>query len=936
MAGAPIEEGKSMTDKFVYKFAPNDSEGNASMKSLLGGKGANLAEMCAMGIPVPPGFTISTEVCTWFYANGRTYPQGLTDQVDEALAFLEMKMGARFGSSEPPLLLSVRSGARASMPGMMDTVLNLGLNDAAVEGLIRNTGDKRFAYDAYRRFVQMYGDVVMDVKPELDTDPDPFEHELETLKKARGVKTDVELSWEDLKGLVARFKAIVLERTGRAFPDDPKEQLWGSIGAVFSSWMNDRAIVYRKMNDIPAEWGTAVNVQCMVFGNLGLDCATGVGFTRDSATGERRKNGEFLINAQGEDVVAGTRTPQQLTLADSRRWAQDHGISEETRKKSFPSLEEYMPENFKELMGFYDQLEKHYRDMQDVEFTIQRHKLFMLQTRNGKRTGFAAARIAVDMVDEGLITPKEALLRIEPDHLEHLLKPIFDADSLRKAVADKLVVARGLAAGPGAATGRIAFTAARAEALASQGKDPVLLVRHETSPEDIRGMKVSEGILTARGGMTSHAAVVARQMGKVCIVGCGELEIDYKAGVMQVKGETFREGDWMSLNGFTGQIIRGQVKTKPSTVQQGVMDERTPTDREDIFYHFSRIMEWSDEYRTLGIRTNADEPEQAAIARKFGARGIGLCRTEHMFFKGQRILAVREMILAETLEEREKALAKLLPMQKGDFKGIFKAMDGLPVTIRTLDPPLHEFLPHEESQIQEMAKEMGVDPGRVKLKVKQLTESNPMLGHRGCRLGIVYPEITAMQARAILEAAVECQKEGISVFPEIMVPLVGHVNELKAQKEIIVRVAEEVFSAHGTRVNYLVGTMIELPRAALTADQIAREAEFFSFGTNDLTQTTFGMSRDDAGVFLGYYQEHKLLEYDPFQTLDQDGVGQLVVLAAEKSRPVRPGIKLGICGEHGGDPKSIAFCHRAGLSYVSCSPFRVAVARLAAAQAALR
>ena len=925
-----------MTDKFVFKFAPDDSEGNASMKELLGGKGANLAEMCGLGIPVPSGFTISTQVCTHYYKNDDTYPAGLEANVEEAIAFVEKKMGADFGSNENPLLLSVRSGARVSMPGMMDTVLNLGLNDEAVEGLAKQTGDKRFAYDAYRRFVQMYGDVVMMVRAETETDHDPFEIELDKMKKARGVETDVELGWEDLKELVATFKKIVSDKAGREFPNNPKEQLWGAIGAVFGSWMNERAVVYRKMNGFSDDWGTAVNVQAMVYGNMGTDCATGVGFTRDAATGENRPNGEFLINAQGEDVVAGIRTGLQLTLNDSLKWAKDSDISEEVRKDKFPSLEEYMPEAFAQLMAIYKNLENHYRDMQDVEFTIQRHKLYMLQTRSGKRTGFAAARIAVDMVDEKIITPQEALLRVEPDHLEHLLKPIFNVDSKKKALNDGRLLTRGLPAGPGAATGRIAFSAGKAATMSVDGMGDVLLVRHETSPEDIKGMKVSKGILTARGGMTSHAAVVARQMGKVCIVGCSTVEIDYKASEMVINGKTFKEGDWLSLDGFAGQVIAGKVETMPSDVQRGLDEGLDPNANDDIYYHYSKLMEWSDEFKRLDVRTNADEPGMALQARKFGAVGIGLCRTEHMFFGGVRIKAIREMILADNVEEREKALANLLPMQREDFYGIFKAMDGYPVTVRTLDPPLHEFLPHEEEQVAEMAEEMGVPVSKVLHKVRQLSESNPMLGHRGCRLGNVYPEITVMQARAIMEAAVKATKEGFKVFPEIMVPLVGHVNELKRQREIIVNTVEEVLKESGTQLKYMVGTMIELPRAALTADQIATEAEFFSFGTNDLTQTTYGLSRDDAGSFLPFYEENNIFPNDPFQSLDRDGVGQLVKIAAEKARSVKEGMKLGICGEHGGDPSSIEFCHMVGLNYVSCSPPRVPVARLAAAQAALR
>ncbi len=925
-----------MSEKFVFKFAPNESEGSAGMKNTLGGKGANLAEMCNLGVPVPAGFTISTDVCTYYYANGRTYPASLEKEVAEALAFVEKHVGAGFGDNNNPLLVSVRSGSRASMPGMMDTILNLGLNDKTVEALIAQTGNKRFAYDAYRRFVAMYGDVVMGVKPKTETEHDPFEEVMEAVKHKRGIKNDLDMTWEDLKELVAAFKAIVRERAGRPFPEDPKEQLWGAIGAVFSSWMNDRAIVYRKMNSIPEAWGTAVNVQAMVFGNMGDDCATGVGFSRDSGTGEKRPNGEYLINAQGEDVVAGIRTPMQLTKADSLAWAKDHNVPENERAKNFPSLEEHMPEAFAQLMAIYQKLEDHYRDMQDLEFTIQKGKLYMLQTRNGKRTGFAAVRIAVDMVDEGIITPQEAVSRVEPEHLDHVLKPIFNPSAKKSAIKEGQLLGRGLPAGPGAAYGQVVFSASEAEQWVNAGKKSIILVRHETSPEDIKGMQIAQGVLTARGGMTSHAAVVGRQMGKVCVVGCAELDIEYSTRTMKLNGKAVKEGDWISLDGFTGEIIAGKVDTMQSTVQQALFGDYKPTDKNDIVYHYTKLMGWCNEFKKLGIRTNADRPQDAAVARTYGAQGIGLCRTEHMFFSGARIKAVREMILAETLEDRQKALAKLLPMQKEDFKGIFKAMDGFPVTVRTLDPPLHEFLPHEEHQIAEMAAELGVTPEKVAGKVKALTESNPMLGHRGCRLGIVYPEITEMQARAIMEAAVECSQEGINVFPEIMIPLVGFVSELKAQETVVRKTAESVFAEKGAKVDYLVGTMIELPRAALTADQIGTVAEFFSFGTNDLTQTTLGISRDDAGGFLKAYQDAKVVDNDPFQTLDQEGVGQLLKMARDKGRMARPNIKLGICGEHGGDPKSIEFCHKLGLNYVSCSPPRVPVAILAAAQSALK
>jgi pyruvate,orthophosphate dikinase len=925
-----------MSVKYVYRFATNEAEGEAKMKNLLGGKGANLAEMGRLGIPIPPGFTITTEVCTYFYANGRQYPAALRAEVEGALRFLEGKMEAQFGSSTNPLLLSVRSGARASMPGMMDTVLNLGLNDTTVEALIARTGNPRFAYDSYRRFVQMYGDVVMNVRPASETDKDPFEVALDKLKKSRQVKLDVDLKWEDLKGLVATFKEIVRTQAGRPFPEDPMEQLWGSIGAVFGSWMNERAIIYREMNHIPADWGTAVNVQCMVFGNMGQDCATGVGFTRDSGTGERRQNGEFLVNAQGEDVVAGIRTPQELTLADSRKRAADAGIPEEVRQRNSPSLEELMPDVFHQLMEIYCILERHYRDMQDVEFTVQKGKLYMLQTRTGKRTGYAALRIAVDMADEGLIKPEEALMRVAPEHLDQVLKPIFNPAAKKKALKEKRLLAKGLPAGPGAASGRIAFSAKAAEEMAKKTGEPVILVRHETSPEDIKGMRVAHGVLTARGGMTSHAALVGRQMGKVCVVGCSAVEMDYEAGTLTVEEQTLKEGDWISLDGFAGQVLKGRLETVESVVLDAVLKGRRPEGNMDIYYHYGKLMAWADQFKKMGVRANADEPEAATMAVLNGAVGIGLCRTEHMFFTGDRIKAVREMILSETLAQREAALAKLLPMQREDFKGIFRAMKGYPVTIRTLDPPLHEFLPHEKEQIEEMAREMKLAPDMVARRVTSLTESNPMLGHRGCRLGIVFPEITAMQARAIFEAAVEVAAEGHAVLPEIMIPLVGFVTELEAQKKLVVATAEKVFAERSQRVEYLLGTMIELPRAAVTADQIAKEAEFFSFGTNDLTQTTLGMSRDDAGSFLGFYAENGILPANPFESLDVGGVGELVRMACEKGRTSRPGIKLGICGEHGGDPASIHFCHSVGLSYVSCSPPRVPVARLAAAQAALK
>ncbi len=886
--------------KYVYFFAANKAEGRADMKNLLGGKGANLAEMSNLGIPVPPGFTISTEVCTEYYNNERTFPEGLKEQVEEALKRVEEEMGKKFGDPSDPLLVSVRSGARVSMPGMMDTVLNLGINDEITEGLARISGNPRFAWDSYRRFVQMYGDVVLDLKPVNKEDIDPFEEILEKKKEEKGVTLDTELDTEALKELVAEFKETIQKKTGQPFPENPMEQLWGAIGAVFGSWMNERAITYRALNDIPSEWGTAVNVQSMVYGNMGEDCATGVAFTRDPATGKKLFYGEYLVNAQGEDVVAGIRTPQP--------------VNEATRNDpSQKTLQEVMPEAYADLERIYKKLEAHYKDMQDIEFTIQQGRLWMLQTRNGKRTAAAAVRIAVEMVDEGLIDKKTAVLRVEPSQLDQLLHPMFDPK------ADRKVIAKGLPASPGAATGRIVFHAEDAEAWAEKGEE-VILVRIETSPEDIGGMHVANGILTSRGGMTSHAAVVARGMGTCCVAGCGDLEIDYKAQTMTVDGKVFREGDWISLDGSTGEVIEGKV----------------PTVDPELSGNFGKLMSWADEFRRLQVRTNADTPHDSEVARNFGAQGIGLCRTEHMFFEGDRIKAVREMILADDEEGRRNALAKLLPYQRDDFYGIFKAMHDLPVTIRTLDPPLHEFLPHDDDNQKVMADEMGITVEEVKAKVEALHEFNPMLGHRGCRLGITYPEITEMQARAIMEAACQLTKEGVKVFPEIMIPLVGTKAELANQKAVVVEVAEKVQEETGVKVEYMVGTMIEIPRAALTADQIAEEAQFFSFGTNDLTQMTFGYSRDDAGKFLSEYYKKGILENDPFQTLDQTGVGQLVEIAVKKGRTVKPNLKVGICGEHGGDPRSVEFCHRVGMNYVSCSPYRVPIARLAAAHAALK
>ncbi len=898
--------------KRVYTFGGGKAEGKSDMKNLLGGKGANLAEMANLGIPVPAGFTITTEVCTEYYQNNRQFPKGLEEEVKAGLAHIETIMSAKFGDASNPLLVSVRSGARVSMPGMMDTVLNLGLNDETVQGIIKKTGNDRFGWDSYRRFVQMYGDVVLGLKPENKEDIDPFEEIMEHIKEERGVKADLDLTVDDLKELVKRFKAIIKKRLNMDFPTDPMEQLWGAIGAVFGSWENPRATLYRKLNGFDDSWGTAVTVQSMVFGNMGNTCATGVAFTRDPATGEHAFYGEYLVNAQGEDVVAGIRTPQQITIAGSQKWSSREGIAEADRKAKFPSLEEQMPQAYGELVSVYKRLESHYRDMQDIEFTIQDQKLWMLQTRNGKRTAAAAVKIAVDMVNEGIIDKKTALLRIEPNSLDQLLHPTFDPKAERK------VIAKGLPASPGAATGKVVFNADDAEEWANR-KEKVILVRIETSPEDLKGMTVAQGILTQRGGQTSHAAVVARGMGKCCVSGCGDLEINYAKKEMKVKGNLIKEGDFISIDGSTGEVMLGEVKTREA----------------ELSGNFGTIMQWADEFKKLSIRTNADTPHDAEVARNFGAQGIGLCRTEHMFFEGDRIKAVREMILSDTLEGRKKALAKLLPIQRQDFYGILKAMQGYGVTIRLLDPPLHEFVPHEDENQREMAKEMGVSFEQIKAKVESLHEFNPMLGHRGCRLGITYPEITEMQARAIFEAACQLKKEGVDAKPEVMVPLVGTVKELIMQKDIIVKTAEAVFKETGITLEYHVGTMIEVPRAAVTADEIAKEAQFFSFGTNDLTQMTFGYSRDDSGSFLPEYVDKKILPNDPFRVLDRDGVGQLIKMAVEKGRKVRPDLKIGICGEHGGEPSSIEFCHMTGLNYVSCSPFRVPIARLAAAQAAI-
>jgi len=906
----------SAQTKYLYVFSASKTEGEASMKNLLGGKGANLAEMCRLGIVVPPGFTITTEACTEYTKNGRNYVLDLIkEEVKDGIALIEAEMGKKFGNNADPLLLSVRSGARASMPGMMDTILNLGLNDEAVEGLARKMNNDRFAWDSYRRFVQMYGDVVMGLKPVSKEDHDPFEVIIDMVKEEKGVQLDTDLDADDLRELVQRFKALIRARLGRDFPTDPWEQLWGSVLAVFESWNNNRARVYRELNDIPESWGTAVNVQAMVFGNLGNSSATGVAFTRDAGTGEDLFNGEFLVNAQGEDVVAGIRTPQQITLEGSRRWAQLACVSEAERKSQYPSLEEIMPQVYQQLLHAETTLENHYKEMQDVEFTIQEGKLWMLQTRTGKRTGAAMVRIAMEMLRQGMIDEKTAIMRVGPDRLDELLHPIFDTAAIKKA----RVLARGLPASPGAATGQIVFFADEAEEWAKRGQ-AVILVRLETSPEDLRGMSVAKGILTARGGMTSHAAVVARGMGKCCVSGAGAVHVDYKKHTMTIDGQTWNEGDWISLNGSTGEVYEGQITT---------MDAELSGD-------FGELIQLADQYRRMEVRANADTPEEALIARRFGATGIGLCRTEHMFFEGERIRAVREMILADDEAGRRKALAKLLPMQRGDFEGLFREMAGLPVTIRLLDPPLHEFVPHDDASQQVMAQDMKVSLGKIKMRVEELHEFNPMMGHRGCRLGIVYPEITEMQARAILEAALNMKAKGIEVKAEIMVPLVGTVREFNAQAEVIRRTAQAVFAERGTQIHYLIGTMIETPRAALVADSIGAQAEFFSFGTNDLTQMTLGFSRDDAGKFLPFYLKKGMYEHDPFQSIDQKGVGLLVEMAVQKGRSVRKDIEVGVCGEHGGDPVSVEFFHRIGLDYVSCSPFRVPIARLAASQAAIR
>jgi pyruvate,orthophosphate dikinase len=902
------EGGRLMATKLVYFFGAGKADGTAEMKNLLGGKGANLAEMTNLGIPVPAGFTITTEVCTAYYENNRQWPAGLEDEIKENLRKVEAIMGAKFGDKDNPLLFSVRSGARVSMPGMMDTILNLGLNDETVQGLIKKSGNERFAYDSYRRFVQMYSDVVYGVEHEK------FEALLDAKKKEKGYKLDTDLKAEDWKELVVKFKQLFKEEMKMEFPSDPWEQLKGAINAVFASWMNPRAITYRRLNKIPEHWGTAVNVQTMVFGNMGESSATGVAFTRNPSTGENKFYGEFLINAQGEDVVAGIRTPQQISLEASREWAKNNGISEEERKAKYPSLEEYMPEVYKQLLGIREKLEKHYHEMQDIEFTIQENKLYMLQTRAGKRTGAAAVRIAVEMQREGLIDEKTAVLRVQPEQLDQLLHPMIDPK------AKVTPVAKGLPASPGAAVGRVVFTAADAEEWAARG-EKVILARPETSPDDIGGMHAAVGILTSRGGMTSHAAVVARGMGKCCVAGCGDAVINTAEKTMTINGNVLKEGDWLTLNGSTGEVILGQ----------------SPLVEPEITGDFGVLMSWADKYRYLKVRTNADTPHDAKVAREFGAEGIGLCRTEHMFFgpEKERIKYMQEMILADNIEDREAALARLLPYQKSDFIGIFEAMEGLPVTIRLLDPPLHEFLPHDAKTQAEIAKEMGIEPAMLAAKVESLAEFNPMLGFRGCRLGVVYPEIFKMQVRAIFEAACELVKKGKKVMPEVMIPLIGTTGEMKMIKEYAIEVAEAVIKEYGVKVDYMIGTMIEIPRAALLAGEIAKDAEFFSFGTNDLTQMTFGYSRDDAGKFLPLYVEKKILPFDVFQSLDQEGVGELVKIGVERGRATRSDLKIGICGEHGGDPDSVKFCHNVGMNYVSCSPFRVPLARLAAAQAQL-
>jgi pyruvate,orthophosphate dikinase len=909
---SPAKAGKR-----VYFFGGRKAEGNKEMKNLLGGKGANLAEMANIGLPVPPGFTITTEVCTEFYENGKKLPKGLDAEVRAMIARMEKLVGAKFGEPSNPLLVSVRSGARASMPGMMDTILNLGLNDETAAGLAEASGNERFAYDSYRRFIAMYGDVVLGLKPEKKEDHDPFDEILAHKKKARGVKLDSELPADALKELVAEFKAEIKNRLGIHFPEDPYEQLEGAIKAVFASWQNDRAILYRRLNNIPAEWGTAVNVQAMVFGNKGDSSATGVCFTRDPASGENLFYGEFLVNAQGEDVVAGIRTPQKIE-----------------------ELGNVLPHAYKQLLDIRKKLEKHYKDMQDIEFTIENGKLYMLQCRNGKRTGFAGVRIAVEMVEERLIPKEEALRRVEPEALNQLLRPVFLPSAKKAAVNEGRLLAKGLPAGPGAATGKVVFFADEAEEMAARGETDLILCRHETSPEDIRGMNASLGFMTAFGGMTSHAALVARQMGKVCIVGCDALAFDYHARVMRVataRGEVvIKEGDWISIDGFTGEVIQGRVETTPSEVIRVLIEKNLDPKEAPVYQRYAKLMSWADAARKLKVRANADQPDQAEASVAFGAEGIGLCRTEHMFFGEGKIGPMREMIVAENEADRRKALDKLLPLQREDFRGLFEAMQGRPVTIRTLDPPLHEFLPHDEAGVADLARATGKTVDQIHARIEELKESNPMLGHRGCRLGITYPEITEMQARAIFEAACDLAAEGHDIFPEIMIPLVGTKKELDLQAEVVRRVAGEVFAERGKKLGYSIGTMIEVPRAALTAGEIAGTAEFFSFGTNDLTQTTFGLSRDDVPRVLSAYLSHDIYAVDPFVSVDRSGVGALMKMAVAAGREKKPKLKIGICGEHGGDPSSVEFCHQIGLDYVSCSPYRLPIARLAAAQAALK
>jgi pyruvate,orthophosphate dikinase len=910
-------KSKGKANKRTYFFGDGKADGTKEMKNLLGGKGANLAEMANIGLPVPPGFTITTEVCTEFYANGKKLPKELDADVRASIARMEKAVGAKFGDVTNPLLVSVRSGARASMPGMMDTILNLGLNDKTAAGLAAKSGNERFAYDSYRRFIAMYGDVVLGLKPEKKEDHDPFDEILDKKKKALGVKLDSDLPADALKELVKEFKAEIKARLGVDFPEDPYAQLQGAIKAVFQSWQNDRANLYRRLNNIPAEWGTAVNVQAMVFGNKGEDSATGVCFTRDPASGENTFYGEFLVNAQGEDVVAGIRTPQKIE-----------------------ALGKILPEAYKQLLDIRKKLEKHYKDMQDIEFTVENKKLYMLQCRNGKRTGFAGVRIAVEMVDEKLIPKEEALRRVEPEALNQLLRPVFLPAAKKAAVAEGRLLAKGLPAGPGAATGKVVFFADEAEALAAKGETNLILCRHETSPEDIRGMNASLGFMTAFGGMTSHAALVARQMGKVCIVGCDALSFDYHARVMHVTTDkgviTVKEGDWISIDGFAGEVINGRVDTTPSEVIRVLIEKNLDPKEAPVYQTYNKLMTWADAARKLRVRANADQPDQADASVAFGAEGIGLCRTEHMFFGEGKIGPMREMIVAETEADRRAALEKLLPLQREDFAGIFRAMKGRPVTIRTLDPPLHEFLPHDEAGVRELARATGRTVEQVHARIEELKESNPMLGHRGCRLGITYPEITEMQARAILEAAVEVSKEGIAVYPEIMIPLVGIKKELDLQAALVRKTADEVFKAAGKKVAYTIGTMIEVPRAAMTAGEIVESADFFSFGTNDLTQTTYGLSRDDVPRVLAAYLQHEVYPGDPFVSIDRNGVGGLMKMAVAAGRAKKPKLKLGICGEHGGDPSSVEFCHEIGLDYVSCSPYRLPIARLAAAQAALK